>query len=162
MAEPVPRPWRVGRAGAGDCERLAALPDVAGGAARSKPAWRDWLTDPATMTYLAETSQGRVIAVLDARQAADEAEIIDLWVAPPARRQGIAAALLDRLATDLEARGAIRLFLEVAVDNAAASALYRKHGFTVAASRKGYYARPGAEPADALVMVRVIGGCARP
>ena len=37
------------------------------------------------------------------------------------------------------AEGAQRAFLEVRAGNAAAQAMYRKYGFTVAGVRRGYY-----------------------
>jgi ribosomal-protein-alanine N-acetyltransferase len=45
-----------------------------------------------------------------------------------------------------------RIFLEVAEDNEAALALYRKLGFQEVGRRKRYYARRDGEPADALTM----------
>lgn len=59
----------------------------------------------------------------------------DLFVAPNARRLGVASRLL-RAAADLgRARGALRLVLETADDNHAAQALYRREGWTADASR---------------------------
>ncbi|WP_347265635.1 GNAT family N-acetyltransferase [Paracoccus sp. (in: a-proteobacteria)] len=84
------------------------------------------------------------------RSVADEAELLTLVVAPAARRQGIAAALLAEFAAAARLRGACAGFLEVAADNAAAIALYDGAGWTRAGLRRGYYA-PGI---DALVMRR--------
>jgi ribosomal-protein-alanine N-acetyltransferase len=67
--------------------------------------------------------------------APDEAELLNLGVAPGARRQGVAEALLKALRA--AAQGDI--FLEVAEPNAAAIALYRKLGWEAVAIRKGYY-----------------------
>jgi ribosomal-protein-alanine N-acetyltransferase len=44
------------------------------------------------------------------------------------------------------------MFLEVAISNVAARALYDRLGFTEAGRRKGYYARPGSPPEDALIL----------
>jgi ribosomal-protein-alanine N-acetyltransferase len=50
-----------------------------------------------------------------------------------------------------------KLFLEVDENNAAAIALYKKHGFAGIGTRKGYYPRPDGTPATALVMARDLG-----
>jgi len=84
------------------------------------------------------------------RVAADEAEILTFAVAPAVRRRGIGAALLQRAIALLRQGGAAMLFLEVAVDNAAALALYRQAGFGTVGRRRGYY----ADGRDALVLRR--------
>ncbi len=85
----------------------------------------------------------------------EEGEILTLGVAPAARRQGIARLLLDDLFARARARGARRLSLEVAADNAAATRLYESCGFALAGRRRGYYRRPGG-PVDALVYRRIL------
>jgi ribosomal-protein-alanine N-acetyltransferase len=86
--------------------------------------------------------------MLLARVAADEAEVLTLAVAPAVRRQGIAAALLRAAGAQARASGAHRMFLEVAVGNAAAIALYRAAGFAEVGHRRRYY----ADRSDALVL----------
>ena len=82
------------------------------------------------------------------RVAADEAEVLTLAVAPSARRQGIATALLERRRRRVRARGGSAMFLEVAIGNAAALALYRREGFAEVGRRRRYY----ADSSDALVL----------
>ncbi len=91
-------------------------------------------------------------AFLLGRTVAEEAELLTLAVAPQARRQGLAFALLSEFAATAQARGATEGFLEVASDNAAAMALYSGTGWDIVGCRKGYYA-PGT---DAVVMRRVL------
>ncbi|MDP1629877.1 MAG: ribosomal protein S18-alanine N-acetyltransferase [Caulobacter sp.] len=86
------------------------------------------------------------------RAVADEAEILTLAVAPAARRQGVARALVEAAVDGAAARGVESLFLEVASDNAAALALYASTGFEPAGLRAAYY----ASGADALVMRRTL------
>jgi ribosomal-protein-alanine N-acetyltransferase len=84
------------------------------------------------------------------RAVADEAELYAIAVRPDARRNGTGARLLsawERAAAD---RGAARLFLEVAADNAPARALYARAGWAEAGRRKAYY----GHGRDALVLVR--------
>ncbi|HZD26339.1 MAG TPA: GNAT family N-acetyltransferase [Alphaproteobacteria bacterium] len=87
-----------------------------------------------------------------ARLLGEECEIISIGVLPERRRQGIAAALLATLRERARADGAEALVLEVAVDNAAALALYAREGFAVAGRRPAYYAKPGTRPVDAHIM----------
>jgi [ribosomal protein S18]-alanine N-acetyltransferase len=68
---------------------------------------------------------------------ADEAEILNIAVDPSYRRRGVGSALLNAVCD--QANGTI--FLEVAEDNTAAMALYRKLGFEPSGIRLGYYAK---------------------
>ena len=52
-----------------------------------------------------------------------------MWVAPPARRRGIALAMLAALARAAERAGAASLHLQTDTDNTTALALYERHGF---------------------------------
>ena len=97
-----------------------------------------------------------------ARRICDEAEILTLAVAPPARRQGLATLLLARALAGLAARGARRCVLEVAADNVAACALYARAGFTRVGQRRGYYPRAGAPAADAWLMACTPGAASHP
>jgi ribosomal protein S18 acetylase RimI-like enzyme len=55
----------------------------------------------------------------------------DLFVVAAARRSGVASALLDRTVEHARACGAVGMFLETAMDNAPAQALYRRKGWTL-------------------------------
>lgn len=55
----------------------------------------------------------------------------DLFVAPKARRGGVAEALLRAAEAHGRATGAVRLVLQTAHDNRPAQALYRRLGWTV-------------------------------
>lgn len=106
----------------------------------------DLLASP--LNFLLHAPQGFLIG----RTVADEAELLTLAVAPEARRQGIARALMARFYASAHDRGARAAFLEVASENAAAQALYRAEGWVEAGLRRNYYA-PGV---DALLMRRAL------
>jgi N-acetylglutamate synthase len=55
--------------------------------------------------------------------------IAAMWVAPAARRRGVATAMLVALARAAQRAGAASLHLQTDSDNAAALALYERHGF---------------------------------
>jgi [ribosomal protein S18]-alanine N-acetyltransferase len=86
------------------------------------------------------------------RSAAGEAEILTLAVRSSARRKGIGAALVVAGARAVAAQGAETVFLEVAVGNRVAQALYTGLGFVRAGQRKGYYVRAALRLEDALIL----------
>lgn len=86
------------------------------------------------------------------RKVADEAEILTLAVRPGARRLGLGARLVREGGKVAAARGAARLLLEVADDNAAALGLYARTGFAEVGRRPRYYVRPGGGRQDALIL----------
>lgn len=85
-------------------------------------------------------------------QAAGEAELLRVTVAPASRRQGLARRLLDDAFARLSAAGARSCHLEVRPTNLAALALYRCLDFEVCGRRRSYY-RDGS---DALVLRRAL------
>jgi putative acetyltransferase len=80
--------------------------------------------------------------------------VIGLSVAPAAQRQGVGSALLGAMC-DYADRwvGALRIELSVYTDNVAAIALYRKFGFVVEGTMRGYALRDGRY-VDAHAMAR--------
>ena len=59
----------------------------------------------------------------------DVRELISMWVAPDARRRGIARQLIDSVAAWAENAGATTLVLDVVASNTPAIALYERAGF---------------------------------
>ena len=80
----------------------------------------------------------------------DEGYIDNVAVRPECRRQGIGDRLLEGFCRFGQAHLAF-LTLEVRPSNAAAVALYEKHGFQEAGRRKDYYTDPTE---DALLLTR--------
>jgi ribosomal-protein-alanine N-acetyltransferase len=124
-----------------------------------QPGWRedefeDLLDGEGIYGLLArdEAPQGQALGVILCRVAAEEMEVLTLGVAAAARRRGIARMLITAGLETARQAGARACFLEVAVDNAAAVALYEGLGFRRAGLRRGYYDRGAAGLADALVM----------
>lgn len=109
------------------------------------------LGTPGTLALIAEIA-GEPAGFMLSRAAADEAEILTIGVPPSLRRNGIAGRLLDTALRRLRAAGIGRVFLEVAVGNRAALALYASRGFREVGRRPGYYARSGSSAEDALVL----------
>jgi ribosomal-protein-alanine N-acetyltransferase len=85
---------------------------------------------------------GVAVGYLVARAAADEGEILNVSVAPPHRRRGLARALTRHALERLAARGVAAVYLEVRESNVAARRLYESLGFAIVGRRAKYYRRP--------------------
>jgi ribosomal-protein-alanine N-acetyltransferase len=110
-----------------------------------------------TPTYVACDARRRIAGFMMLRLAGEDCELLTIVVDKKWRGRGIGAALLRAGLDDLMLSPAKKLFLEVDENNAAAIALYKKHGFAGIGTRKGYYPRPDGTPATALVMARDLG-----
>ena len=83
------------------------------------------------------------------RRMARDGELLQIAVDRAARRLGVADALLGAALGFSRECALLSVFLEVRISNAAAIALYKKHGFKPVRKRKDYYSDPVE---DALVM----------
>ena len=119
------------------------------------PGWgaeeiADLASGPGAFGLIVE--DGAPLGMILCRALAGEAEVLTLAVDPDARRQGVARALVAAAAIAARSAGAQAMFLEVAVDNDPALALYEAHGFVRAGRRPSYYDRGGGIYVDAVVM----------
>jgi len=124
-ARAFPHPW-----GASEFEDLLASPGVFG------------------LLHGGPQAQGLILC----RVVAGEMEVLTVGVSGEARRGGIGRALMLAALAAGRQLGAGEAFLEVAVDNAPAVALYESLGFARAGLRRGYYDRGELGFVDALVM----------
>lgn len=123
-----------------DAEFLAELHQEAFGAAKAWTAetLRQSLSQPNVCGLLCIAGQQPAGFILVSR-AADEAEILTLCVTPAFQRKNLASYLVRAMANDLHKMKIATVFLEVAVTNHAAGALYRTLGFREKSIRKNYY-----------------------
>lgn len=110
----------------------------------------DALFDPQASFIVAEDGEGGVLGYAGLHVVLDEGYIDNVAVEEAARRHGVASALLDVFCRFGQANLAF-LTLEVRASNAAAIALYQKHGFAQVGLRKNYYSNPRE---DAIIMTR--------
>jgi ribosomal-protein-alanine N-acetyltransferase len=110
----------------------------------------DALFDPHASFIVAEDGEGGVLGYAGLHVVLDEGYIDNVAVEEAARRHGVASALLDVFCRFGQANLAF-LTLEVRASNAAAIALYQKHGFAQVGLRKNYYTNPRE---DAIIMTR--------
>lgn len=114
----------------------------------SEAVYRAALDDPNTVILLAEGEDGALLGYAVLYTVLDEGNLDNIAVAPDARRNGVADALLSAL-TSYAREHLARLMLEVRASNAPALALYRKYGFAEVGRRKNYYQNPRE---DAILM----------
>ena len=115
------------------------------------PATEAWSRDVMLLQLGMQATFGLVYSragMILGRVTVDEAEILTLAVDPGQRRRGIGTALLGAAMARATKLGAAFMFLEVAVTNDAARALYAAHGFTEAGLRRHYY----TDGTDALIL----------
>ena len=109
------------------------------------------LANSAGGVLLVSEVDAQVIGFVAARQAADQAEILNIAVHRDFRRKGVASALL-LAALDTFSRSSVSaVFLELRESNLPACTLYQGHGFVVSGRRKLYYTDPAE---DAVCMLR--------
>lgn len=121
------------------------------------PAILDLLNPPGSFAVIAEgltddPSYPMKLGFVILSCAAEEAEIYTITVHPLFRKLGVGNALLDYGVSEARNRNVREFFLEVAVDNAAAIALYANFGFKRVGLRKNYYRRSSTLRIDALIM----------
>ena len=117
----------------------------------SETAFSEMLAVPGTSAILV-SSQNNPMGFVLSRKAADEAEILTICTRPAFRQKGHGKLLVQHLENILKTNDVKSLFIEVAVSNQAALALYASCGFEKAGARKNYYARGDGGREDALIM----------
>jgi ribosomal-protein-alanine N-acetyltransferase len=113
------------------------------------------LISPVAMDRVALSGPGReVIAFIILWLVAGEAQVQNLAVALPFRRQGVGRFLLLTALAEAVSQGARRCNLEVRAGNLAALTLYESLGFARQGMRPRYYWPEGE---DAILMSRWLG-----
>lgn len=114
---------------------------------------RNQLKDSQHEFIAAKDDEGRVLGYVGMMYVLDEGYISNVAVAPEARRQGISDELIGELMRRSRFLGLAFVTLEVRCGNAAAIALYKKHGFVPVGRRKNYYDFPRE---DAILMTHFL------
>jgi ribosomal-protein-alanine N-acetyltransferase len=108
------------------------------GISYSKTTLRYFLTIPSADCVVA-LEENRIAGFILSEENPPLAHIITLDVAQKERRRGVGSALLEKLESNLGARGVRSILLETAIDNEAAVAFWRRGGYRIEATLKRYY-----------------------
>jgi ribosomal-protein-alanine N-acetyltransferase len=124
---------------------VAAVTEILRGAPESvfwpESSVKEVIASKSAVALVSEV-EGKTIGFLIGRQAADEAEILNLAVVKESRRRGEGGTLLEAALEEFRTRRVSRVFLEVRDSNEAGIAFYGKHGFSKIGQREGYYREP--------------------
>jgi len=99
--------------------------------------------------FLAALAGETVAGYIGLQFVLDEGYVSNVAVRPDCRGRGVGSALVAELLRRCRERELAFVTLEVRESNAAARALYEKHGFRAVGIRPGYYERPRE---DAVLM----------
>ncbi|GAC1663100.1 MAG: hypothetical protein NVS9B4_17510 [Candidatus Acidiferrum sp.] len=108
------------------------------GIAYSKTTLRYFLTIPSADCVVAEVDE-KIAGFIVSEENIPLAHIITLDVDEQYRRCGLGSGLLKRLEANAEERGVRSVLLETAVENEAAVAFWKRHGYVIEAVAKRYY-----------------------
>ncbi len=131
-----------------DVTAVAALEKECFSAPWSEKSLMSELDNPLSMWLVAR--EGEALAgYIGAQAVLDEADMMNLAVAPQYRQHGIGTALVRALIDALRERGVRTLTLEVRASNEAAIRVYAALGFVQVGRRRNYYEKPKE---DALIL----------
>ena len=95
---------------------------------------------------------GDLVGYCVAMSGIGEMHLLNITIAPAARRRGHARRIVTELVRVCRSRRESRLWLEVRESNDEAREVYRRLGFAAVGRRKGYYPAPAGLREDAIVM----------
>jgi ribosomal-protein-alanine N-acetyltransferase len=147
--------WKIRPFRANDAPAIAEILRNSAEAAQWPPeSYAKVAESPGGLVLVCDAS-GQPVGFVAARQAADEAEILNIAVHRDLRGKGIASALLLAALDEFRRSSIARVFLELRESNLPALTLYNRHGFTPSGRRKAYYHHPTE---DAISMLRKLTG----
>lgn len=133
-----------------DCPALAEIDRAGNPSPWSAEQFAATLAEPYSHIQVAEQN-GQVAAFIVWQTVFEDSELHLIATAPAARRQGLAAALMETWLAAGSQNQVERYFLEVRAGNTPAQQLYRQYGFQETARRRDYYPLPSGRE-DAVIM----------
>lgn len=124
-----------------DVPQIAALERACFSDPWSEQSVASELDNPLSLWLVCREGE-HVLGYVGSQTVLGESDMMNIAVAPDARRRGTAQLLIGALTQQLRERGSHSLSLEVRPSNAAAVSLYRKLGFAQVGRRPNYYRHP--------------------
>ena len=118
------------------------------GIAYSRPELKAYMRHRGAFTLIAADSENGTVGGFIVAHGGPTGHIITIDVFPSARRAGVGSLLLETAEQKLRQTGCRAVGLETAVDNVAALAFYKRHGYSVIRTWPHYY----SNGVDALVL----------
>jgi ribosomal-protein-alanine N-acetyltransferase len=120
----------------------------------SRPLFEQELSAANALSYVVIGADGRsILAYMCLRVVLNEMHVLKIAVAPPWRRRGLGAALMQWCVQLARQQGLDQVWLEVRRSNAAAQLFYHELDFQIVGTRPRYYTDTGE---DALILMRTI------
>jgi ribosomal protein S18 acetylase RimI-like enzyme len=91
--------------------------------------WHERLTDPQAVNFVGETTEHGFVGLAVSAPYDQETGLYSMWVDPRFRQTGLGSRLVEAIIQWARGRGFAKVLLDVADNNTAAIALYRRHGF---------------------------------
>lgn len=121
--------------------QVAALEQTCFSDPWSENSVRGELDNPLSL-WLVALDGDTVVGYVGSQTVLDEADLMNVAVAPDWRKRGVAQALLHALQMRLLHNGVRSITLEVRDSNEPAIRLYEKLGYVQVGCRRGYYCKP--------------------
>ncbi len=137
-----------------DVAAIRALEAQSAGAAHWSEQNYDRLFTGDPLHLALVVDEGGVQGFLIARRTGTEWELENIAVALDRRRRGYASALVRSMVEAVQEQKGEIIYLEVRESNAAARAVYARHGFVETGRRRLYYQHPDE---DAVLYRKLVG-----
>ena len=138
---------------ADDVDGISRIEDESFSDPWSRESIANLIAQDAALCLTAKKKDGSVAGYAFMYVVGDESELLNIAVAPDARRRGIARTMMREALSGAEALGAVVTYLEVRASNGSAAALYSSLGFERIGARKNYYRYPTE---DAVLMAKIL------
>jgi ribosomal-protein-alanine N-acetyltransferase len=138
-AAEAPRRLEIARMGVEDIPAVLAIESLSFSSAWPTNAFQNELRDNKLAHYFVGRVDGRIVAYGGIWVILEDSHITTIAVHPDQRGKRLGEEMLVHLLDEAIERGASWITLEVRETNDVAQKLYRKYGFTVVSTRRGYY-----------------------